>query len=234
MVFPAEGRQGDGGRSTPWWDEARGSSPELQLVLWAQQPSATVMSQLAYSYALPDHIKCSVRSMPIALLSCNFQSSNFSREDEDSQAYFASGKSMLSIPNYFHAHRWLPQWLTSHGIIKVGQELEDDQARIRGNGFNPEEGRYQKVILYCEGGETLNRLPSEAVDAPSLEAFQARLDGCEQPGLEGGVSAYSRRLELHGLKGPFQPKPFYNSMILSQRPPCSKTNDLLYHLSVPS
>jgi len=32
-------------------------------------------------------------------------------------------------------------------------------------------------ILYCEGGETLNRLPSEAVDAPSMEAFQARLDG---------------------------------------------------------
>jgi len=32
-------------------------------------------------------------------------------------------------------------------------------------------------ILYCEGGETLNRLPREAVDAPSLGAFKARLDG---------------------------------------------------------
>ena len=33
-----------------------------------------------------------------------------------------------------------------------------------------------------------------------------------QPGLEGGVPAYSRGLELHGLEGPFQPKPFYDSM----------------------
>jgi len=42
------------------------------------------------------------------------------------------------------------------------------------------------------------------VDAPSLEAFKARLDGgFEQPGLEGGVPAYSRGLELDDLKGPF-------------------------------
>jgi len=27
-----------------------------------------------------------------------------------------------------------------------------------------------------EGGEALNRLPKEAVDAPSLQAFKARLD----------------------------------------------------------
>jgi len=32
--------------------------------------------------------------------------------------------------------------------------------------------------------------------------------GCEQPGLEGGVPAYSRGLELDGLNGPFQHKPF--------------------------
>ena len=30
--------------------------------------------------------------------------------------------------------------------------------------------------------------------------------GFEQPGLEGGVPAYSMVLELHDLKGPFQPK----------------------------
>ena len=34
----------------------------------------------------------------------------------------------------------------------------------------------------------------------------------EQPGLEGGVPAYSRGLELDDLKGPFQPKPFYVAM----------------------
>ena len=36
----------------------------------------------------------------------------------------------------------------------------------------------------------------------------------EQPGLEGGIPAYSRGLELGDLKGPFQPKLFYDSMIL--------------------
>ena len=34
----------------------------------------------------------------------------------------------------------------------------------------------------------------------------------EQPGLVGGVPAYSRGLELDDLKGPFQPKPFYDSL----------------------
>jgi len=39
----------------------------------------------------------------------------------------------------------------------------------------------------------------------------------EQPGLEGGVPAYSRELELDHHKDPFQPKPFYDSMkILNQ------------------
>ena len=32
-------------------------------------------------------------------------------------------------------------------------------------------------VLYCESGEVLEQLPGEAVDAPSLEAFKARLDG---------------------------------------------------------
>jgi len=31
-------------------------------------------------------------------------------------------------------------------------------------------------FLHCEGGEALNRLPREAVDAPP-ELFKARLDG---------------------------------------------------------
>jgi len=30
--------------------------------------------------------------------------------------------------------------------------------------------------LHPEGGDALNRLPKEAVDAPSLQAFKARLD----------------------------------------------------------
>ena len=38
--------------------------------------------------------------------------------------------------------------------------------------------------------------------------------GFEQPGLLGNVPAFSRRLELGDLKGPFHPKPFYDSTIL--------------------
>ena len=36
--------------------------------------------------------------------------------------------------------------------------------------------------------------------------------GFEQPGLEGGVLAYNRGLELSDLKGPFQSKPFCDYM----------------------
>ena len=35
---------------------------------------------------------------------------------------------------------------------------------------------------------------------------------CEQPGLEGGFPAYSRALGVDDLKGPFQPKPFCDSL----------------------
>ena len=34
-----------------------------------------------------------------------------------------------------------------------------------------------------------------------------------QPGPKGGVPVYSRGLEVDDLKGSFQPKPFYDSMI---------------------
>jgi len=37
--------------------------------------------------------------------------------------------------------------------------------------------------------------------------------GCEQPGLEGGVPAYSRGLERGDPKCPFQSKPLYDSLI---------------------
>ena len=59
-----------------------------------------------------------------------------------------------------------------------------------------------------------NRLPKEAVDAPSLEAFKARLDVAL-----GSLVWWLATLHIAGgLKlndhyGPFQPKPFYDSMI---------------------
>ena len=49
-----------------------------------------------------------------------------------------------------------------------------------------------------------NRLLSEVVDAPSLKAFKARLDGALS-------SVVWREVSLGGLKGPSQPKPFNDS-----------------------
>jgi len=37
-------------------------------------------------------------------------------------------------------------------------------------------GELYLCVFHPEGGDALNRLPKEAVDAPSLEAFRARLD----------------------------------------------------------
>ena len=54
-----------------------------------------------------------------------------------------------------------------------------DSDRTRGNGFKLGEGRFRldikKKFFHAEGGDKLNRLPKEVVDAPSLEAFMARL-----------------------------------------------------------
>ena len=64
----------------------------------------------------------------------------------------------------------------------------------------------------------LNRLPKEVVDAPSLEAFKARLDVAL-----GSLVWWLPTLHIAGgLKlddhcGPFQPRPFYDSMILNNK-----------------
>ncbi len=60
-----------------------------------------------------------------------------------------------------------------------------------------------------------HRLPREAVDAPSLETFKARLDGALSNLIWLEMSLLlAGGLDWMGFKGPFQPKPFYDSMML--------------------
>ena len=71
--------------------------------------------------------------------------------------------------------------------------------------------KYQEEILYSEGGATLEQVVHHVCEYPLPGSKDGW--GCEQPCLEGGIPAYSRGLELDDLKGPFQHKPFYDSMI---------------------
>ena len=57
-------------------------------------------------------------------------------------------------------------------------------------------------------------MPKEVVDAPSLEAFKARLDVALGSLVWWLVTLpVVRRLKFNDHCGPFQPRPFYDSMI---------------------
>jgi len=76
---------------------------------------------------------------------------------------------------------------------------------------------YQKEVFHSEGGDHWNRLPKEAVDAPSLEAFKARLDVALGSLVWWLVTLHiAGGLKLDGHCGPFQPRPFYDSVILCE------------------
>ena len=69
-------------------------------------------------------------------------------------------------------------------------------------------------ILCHERGETLAQVARQVVDAPSLEAFKAWLDGALSNLGHGEASLpIAGGLELGGHKGPIQPKPFCDFVI---------------------
>ena len=92
-----------------------------------------------------------------------------------------------------------------------------DSDRTRENGFKLRQGRFRLDIRRKFFTQSLvtpwNRLPKEVVDAPSLEAFKARLDVAL-----GSLVWWLATLHIaEGLKlddrcGPFQPRPFYGSV----------------------
>jgi len=90
--------------------------------------------------------------------------------------------------------------------------------RTRGNGCKLKEGRLRldigKKFFTMRVVRPWPRLPGEAVDAPSLEVFKVRLDGALS-----NLGWWKMSLPMAGgldwmiFAGPFQLKPFYDSMI---------------------
>ena len=63
--------------------------------------------------------------------------------------------------------------------------------------------RYQQEILYYEGDETPEQVTQRGCGCLHPGSIQGQAGwGCEQPGLQGGVPAYGRGLELDDLKDP--------------------------------
>jgi len=98
-----------------------------------------------------------------------------------------------------------------------------DDCRTRGSGFKLKEGRFRldigTKIFTVRVVRGWNRLPREAGNAPSLEVFKARLNGALGSLLQHQIwrsvaLPVAGVLELDDHWVPFQPKPFYDSIVL--------------------
>ena len=103
---------------------------------------------------------------------------------------------------------------STEGQPYPGLQQEKCEQQVKGKTARRQvQTRYYEEILYCKGGETLEQVAWRGCRCPLLGGIQGQAGwDFEQPGLEGAVPAYSRGLDLHDLKGPFQPKPFHDSM----------------------
>ena len=89
------------------------------------------------------------------------------------------------------------------------------------------EGRFRLGIRKKFFTETLEQVVQWGCGCPLFGSIQDQAGwGFEQAGLEGDIPAYSRGLELHDLKGPFQPRPFYDSVF------CRMQSNLQRHVAI--